>query len=154
MFFPDAHLRVWLYGEPVDMRKSFDGLYALARNGLKQDPLQGALFAFVNYAHDHGGLLFYMVKTVDALGKLSTWRTQLTSGGYTCTDCGTNKLAFYATHKLQGSGIDFKVRSMAVSLYHQPLDKSARNSAAKRVAKKAPAKVVKKAAPKVLPAKG
>lgn len=48
MFFPDAHLRVWLYGEPVDMRKSFDGLYALARNGLKQDPLQGALFAFVN----------------------------------------------------------------------------------------------------------
>jgi transposase len=48
MFFPDAHLRVWLYGEPVDMRKSFDGLYALARHGLKQDPLQGALFAFVN----------------------------------------------------------------------------------------------------------
>lgn len=39
---------MWLYGEPVDMRKSFDGLYALARHGLKQDPLGGALFAFVN----------------------------------------------------------------------------------------------------------
>ena len=48
MFFPEGHLRVWLYGEPVDMRKSYDGLYALARHGLKQDPLQGALFAFVN----------------------------------------------------------------------------------------------------------
>ena len=48
MFFPDGHVRVWLYGQPVDMRKSFDGLYALARNGLNQDPLQGALFAFVN----------------------------------------------------------------------------------------------------------
>ena len=35
MFFPEGHIRVWLYGEPVDMRKSFDGLYALARHGLK-----------------------------------------------------------------------------------------------------------------------
>lgn len=48
MFFPEGHIRVWLYGEPVDMRKSYDGLYALARNGLQQDPLGGALYAFVN----------------------------------------------------------------------------------------------------------
>ncbi len=48
MFFPEGHIRVFLYGEPVDMRKSFDGLYALARHGLRQDPLAGNLFAFVN----------------------------------------------------------------------------------------------------------
>ena len=30
------------------MRKSFDGLYALARHRPGQDPLGGALFAFVN----------------------------------------------------------------------------------------------------------
>jgi hypothetical protein len=30
------------------MRNSFDGLYALARHGLQQDPLNGQLFAFVN----------------------------------------------------------------------------------------------------------
>lgn len=48
MFFPEGNIRVFLYGEPVDMRKSFDGLYALARNGLAQDPLSGHLFAFVN----------------------------------------------------------------------------------------------------------
>ena len=41
MFFPEGHIRVWLYGEPVDMRKSFAGLYVLARHGLKQDPLDG-----------------------------------------------------------------------------------------------------------------
>jgi transposase len=41
MFFPEGNVRVYLYGEPVDMRKSFDGLYALARNGLKVDPLEG-----------------------------------------------------------------------------------------------------------------
>lgn len=48
MFFPEGHIRVFLYGQPVDMRKSYDGLYALARGGLQQDPLNGQLFAFVN----------------------------------------------------------------------------------------------------------
>jgi transposase len=48
MFFPEGQIRVFLYGEPVDMRNSFDGLYALARHGLQQDPLNGQLFAFIN----------------------------------------------------------------------------------------------------------
>ena len=48
MFFPEGQIRVFLYGAPVDMRNSFDGLYALARHGLKQDPLNGQLFAFIN----------------------------------------------------------------------------------------------------------
>src|SRR5436305_13262437 len=46
MFFPEGQIRVYLYGAPVDMRNSFDGLYALARHGLQQDPLNGQLFAF------------------------------------------------------------------------------------------------------------
>jgi hypothetical protein len=29
MFFPEGHIRVFLYGKPVDMRNSFTGLYAL-----------------------------------------------------------------------------------------------------------------------------
>jgi len=48
MFFPEGQIRVFLYGAPVDMRNSFDGLYALARHGLQQDPLNGQLFAFIN----------------------------------------------------------------------------------------------------------
>jgi transposase len=48
MFFPEGQIRVFLYGKPVDMRNSFDGLYALARHGLQQDPLNGQLFAFIN----------------------------------------------------------------------------------------------------------
>ena len=48
MFFPEGQVRVHLYGQPVDMRKSFTGLYALARHGLQQDPLSGHLFAFIN----------------------------------------------------------------------------------------------------------
>jgi transposase len=31
MFFPEGQVRVFLYGEPVDMRKSFTGLYALTK---------------------------------------------------------------------------------------------------------------------------
>ncbi len=48
MFFPEQNLRVFLYGQPVDMRGSFDGLYAIARHGMQQDPMLGQLFAFVN----------------------------------------------------------------------------------------------------------
>ena len=48
MFFPEGNVRVFLYGQPVDMRKSYDGLYALARHGLRQDPLNGHLYAFIN----------------------------------------------------------------------------------------------------------
>ena len=48
MFFPEGHIRVHLYGQPVDMRKSFDGLYTLTRHALGQDPMSGSLFVFIN----------------------------------------------------------------------------------------------------------
>jgi transposase len=48
MFFPEGQIRVHLYGYPTDMRKSFDGLYALTREGLRQDPLSGDLFVFIS----------------------------------------------------------------------------------------------------------
>ena len=39
MFFPEGRVRAFLYGEPTDMRKSFDGLYALVKHALGRDPL-------------------------------------------------------------------------------------------------------------------
>lgn len=48
MFFPEGQVRVFLYGQPVNMRLSFDGLYALAKHVMHQDPLSGNLFAFIN----------------------------------------------------------------------------------------------------------
>ena len=48
MFFPESRVRVYLYGEPVDMRKSFDGLYAIARSAFPEDPTAGGLYVFVN----------------------------------------------------------------------------------------------------------
>lgn len=48
MFFPEGRVRVHVYGRPADMRKSFDGLYALTRQELGQDPMSGHLFTFIN----------------------------------------------------------------------------------------------------------
>ena len=48
MFFPESRVRVYLYGQAVDMRKSFDGLYAVARAAFSQDPTGGDLYVFVN----------------------------------------------------------------------------------------------------------
>ena len=48
MFFPEGQVRVHVYGRPFDMRKSYDGLYALTRQELGQDPLSGRLFVFIN----------------------------------------------------------------------------------------------------------
>lgn len=40
--------RIFAYGRPVDMRKSFLGLTAMVRHALEEDPLSGNLFVFVN----------------------------------------------------------------------------------------------------------
>lgn len=48
MFFPEGGARVFLYGKSVSMRLSYDGLYALARHRVQQDPTTGNLFAFIN----------------------------------------------------------------------------------------------------------
>ena len=40
--------RILAYREPVDMRKSFDGLYGIVTSVLGQDPLSPTLFVFFN----------------------------------------------------------------------------------------------------------
>jgi transposase len=59
MFFPEARVRVFLYGQPVDMRKSFDGLIALTARALGQDPLSGHVFAFVNRRGNYLKALYF-----------------------------------------------------------------------------------------------
>ena len=81
MFFPEGHIRVHLYGQPTDMRKSFDGLYALARNGFQQNPTNGHLFAFVNRRATHIKVLYFdrsgwclWAKRLEAGQFISDWR--------------------------------------------------------------------------------
>jgi transposase len=41
-------VRVFAYPEPIDLRKGYDGLFGLVKQGLHRDPLSGDLFLFVN----------------------------------------------------------------------------------------------------------
>ncbi len=41
-------LRVFAYAKPTDMRKQYDGLYALVVSEMKADPVSGDLFLFTN----------------------------------------------------------------------------------------------------------
>lgn len=59
MLMLPATLRVLLYREPVDMRRSFDGLECLVRDGLGEDPLSGSLFVFSNKRRDRAKLLLW-----------------------------------------------------------------------------------------------
>lgn len=51
MFMPRS-TRLFLYTQPMDMRRSFWGLCGAVRENLKLDPSSGALFIFVNKRKD------------------------------------------------------------------------------------------------------
>lgn len=76
MFFPEGQLRVHLYGEPCDMRKSFAGLTALAQNVMHQDPLSGHLFVFVNRRGNYLKTLYW-----DRTG-FCIWSKRLEQGNF------------------------------------------------------------------------
>jgi transposase len=42
------HMRVFVYVEPADFRNGIDGLAGLCRSRLRQDPMSGAVFLFIN----------------------------------------------------------------------------------------------------------
>jgi transposase len=52
-------VRIYVAREPVDCRKSFDGLSALVRSVFGQDPLCGHLFVFLNRRADQSQILFF-----------------------------------------------------------------------------------------------
>lgn len=85
MFFPEGQIRVFLYGEPVSMRLSFDGLYVLARHRMQQDPLSGNLFAFINRRATHIKVLYFdrsglcvWAKRLEEGRLISNWHQRLT----------------------------------------------------------------------------
>lgn len=85
MFFPEGQVRVHVYGRPVDMRKSFDGLYALTRRELGQDPLSGRLFVFINRRATQMKVLYWdrsgfcvWAKRLEQGRFLSDWRRATT----------------------------------------------------------------------------
>jgi transposase len=54
-----ASVRVFLCTRPTDLRKGFDGLSGLVREGFSQDPLSGHLFLFLNRRRDRIKILYF-----------------------------------------------------------------------------------------------
>jgi transposase len=52
-------VRVFLCLAPADMRRSLDGLAALTREILREDPLSGHLFVYFNRRRDRAKILFW-----------------------------------------------------------------------------------------------
>lgn len=48
MFSLPQGLGIWLCCTPTDMRKSYQGLSVLVRQALQEEPLNGALYVFIN----------------------------------------------------------------------------------------------------------
>jgi transposase len=51
--------RILAWRDPVDMRKSFDGLIGLVRDAMVEDPLSGCLYVFVNRRGNYLKLVYW-----------------------------------------------------------------------------------------------
>ena len=54
-----SRTKMFLCMNPVDMRKSFDGLFGIVKQEFQQDPLNGHLFLFVNKRRDRMKAIFW-----------------------------------------------------------------------------------------------
>ena len=59
MFSLNVHQKYYLYSQATDIRKGFNGLSGLVRNGLGQNPLCGDVFIFVNRCRDRMKILVW-----------------------------------------------------------------------------------------------
>lgn len=84
MFGLTSSHRYFLYNAPTDMRKSFDGLSGIIRGQLKQNPLSGDVFIFVNRRHnkikllkwEEGGFVLYYKRLESGTFELPRWNNQ------------------------------------------------------------------------------
>lgn len=101
MFFPESQVRVWLYNRPTDMRKSYNGLAALARNTLEEDPLSGQLFVFINRRRNQCKVLYF------ERGGYCIWSKRLEQGQFHANpDHAAKQLLAITDLKMIIDGID------------------------------------------------
>jgi len=59
MLLQDPNLKVWVYRQPVDIRKPFDGLAALVHSRLQCRASSGERFVFINRHRTQMKILYY-----------------------------------------------------------------------------------------------
>lgn len=101
MWMPNRLFRVWLYRQPTDMRKSYDGLSALVKQALRDDPLNGSLYVFVNRRRTQMKCLYF-----EGDG-YCVWSKRLEQGQFRVRWNATEKVRIdLSTLKLLVDGID------------------------------------------------
>ena len=116
MFFPEGTVRVHLYGRPVDMRKSYDGLYVLARHELQFDPTNGHLYVFINRRATQIKVLYW-----DRTG-FCIWAKRLESG------CFLSDWSKVQTREMDWTGLKLLLEGIEPARFKKRY-KSAENSA-------------------------
>jgi transposase len=103
MFLANDQVQVWLYTEPTDMRKSFDGLSGMVKQKLEEDPLSGQLFVFINRRKTQMKVLYF-----DRSG-YCIWSKRLVQGQFNYRALTTGKQLLDALQlKLLLEGIEIK----------------------------------------------
>jgi len=101
MLFPESQVRIWLYTQPADMRKSYNGLSVLVKQKLEEDPLSGQLFVFINRKRTQMKILYF-----DRSG-YCIWGKRLEQGLFHCgTKSSIKKQLSWTDLKLIIEGID------------------------------------------------
>jgi transposase len=52
-------LKIYLHRQPIDMRKSYDGLFGIVKNELSMDVRSGGLFMFINARRNRVKLMYW-----------------------------------------------------------------------------------------------
>ncbi|MFM7975723.1 MAG: IS66 family insertion sequence element accessory protein TnpB [Actinomycetota bacterium] len=94
---------IYLHSEPIDMRKSFDGLFGIIKNDLSRDVRDGGLFMFLNSRRNRIKILYW-----DTDG-IAIWMKRLEEGCYQrplrCAD-GKHVIITHAELQCILSGVD------------------------------------------------
>ncbi len=103
MLFPEGNVRVWLCTAPTDMRKSYNGLSALVKHHLQDDPLSGHCYVFVNRKKTQLKILFF-----DRSGFV-IWGKRLEQGQFVYQNNGERKRSLsFAQLQCLLEGIELK----------------------------------------------
>ena len=116
MWTPGRALSVWLYRRPTDMRKSYNGLSALVKQQLRDDPLNGTLYVFVNRRRTQMKCLYFED------GGYCLWAKRLEQGQFRVRFDGVDKARIeLSTLKLLIDGVDVDSVRRFKRYKHRPL---------------------------------
>lgn len=102
MLIPESQVKIWLYGRATDMRKSYDGLSALVRTKLGEDPLSGQIFVFINRRRTQLKALYF------DRGGYCVWAKRLEQGQFHPHGQGDKRHLEWTELKLILEGIDLR----------------------------------------------